>query len=234
MTLPPTAPRPGESSSPPARARTHPAQAGTLSAQDATLAASDAALATHEAELAASAAHPVPPFEQVLAAHEAELYRYLRRLTPTADDAADLLQDTCVRAFRAYPRLAAGANVRAWLYRIAGNLARDAHRRRRVRAVDADGVPDATQGWHGASAEAPGGDPAGHVAAAELREAVRAALLELSARQRVAVVRRVLEERPYEDVAAALGCSDVTARQHVSQGLRRLRALLAPWMEVDG
>lgn len=252
MTLPPTAPRPARSSPLPSGARTHRARAGTPPSRDETPHASDAATPP--------AGPVVPAFDQVLAAHEAELYRYLRRLAPTAEDAADLLQDTCVRAVRAYPRLAADANVRAWLYRIAGNLARDAHRRRRVRAgvgitepwqaagdepppvahagtdtvpMEALGGSAAALAWREGRRRAGDGDPVEHVAAAELRDAVRLALLELSDRQRVAVVRRVLEDRPYRDVAAALGCSDVTARQHVSQGLRRLRTLLAPWMEPE-
>jgi RNA polymerase sigma factor (sigma-70 family) len=170
-----------------------------------------------------------PPFEDVVVAHEVELYRFLRRLAPSADDAADLHQETFLRAFRAYPRLDAGANVRAWLYRIAGNLARDAHRRRTVRAAVGAGSLDD----HAGAAADPRNDPAIRADAAETRRAVRDALLGLTARQRVAVVRRVLEGGDYADVAEALGCTEPTARQHVSQGLRRLRAVLSARLETD-
>jgi len=171
----------------------------------------------------------VPPFEILITEHEVELYRYLRRLVPSADDAADLHQETFLRAFRAYPRLAAGANVRAWLYRIAGNLARDAYRRRAVRLATGTGPLDLKVHI----THDPMQDPGARAAAAETRRAVRDALLELTARQRVAVIRRVLEGDEYADVADALGCTETTARQHVSQGLRRLRRLLARQMEMD-
>ena len=188
-----------------------------------------------------------PPFEEIVSAHEVEIYRYLRRLAPSAEDAADLHQETFLRAFRAYARLADDANVRAWLYRIAGNLARDAHRRRVVRAALSAGSLDGDTPVAGADApvvraraslvggavHAADGDPAERLAAAELRDAVRTALLQLTERQRVAVVGRVLENRAYPDVAGALACSDATARQHVSHGLRRLRTLLATWVEVE-
>ncbi len=170
-----------------------------------------------------------PPFEEVVAAHEVELYRFLRRLAPSAEDAADLHQEMFLRAFRAYPRLDRDANVRAWLYRIAGNLARDAHRRRAVRAAVGAGPLDE----HAGAATDPRADPAAHAGAAETRRAVRDALLDLTARQRVAVVRRVLEGGDYADVAEALGCTEPTARQHVSQGLRRLRAVLSARLEID-
>ncbi len=172
------------------------------------------------------------PFEAVLAAHEAELYRYLRRFAPSAEEAEDLHQETFVRAYRAYPRLPPQANVRAWLYRIAGNLARDAHRRdltrRRAGQVDPPRDPAAAlpepADWRS--------DPHAHAVAAELRAAVRAALLALRPRQRLAVTGRVLDGLDYAELAGILDCSETTARQHVSQGLRRLRADLAPHLET--
>jgi len=170
-----------------------------------------------------------PAFEILITEHEVELYHYLRRLVSSADDAADLHQETFLRAFRAYPRLAAGANMRAWLYRIAGNLARDAYRRRAVRLATGAGPLD----LEAHVTHDPMQDPGARAAAAETRRAVRDALRELTARQRVAVIRRVLEGDEYADVADALGCTETTARQHVSQGLRRLRRLLARQMEMD-
>lgn len=179
----------------------------------------------------------------MLDAHEVELYRYLRRLSPTAEDAADLHQETFLRAYRAYSALPPDANVRAWLYRIATNLAHDAHRRRQtrtralghnLRARD-DSALSPADGSERAPSEPSAGrdtDPQARAEATELRGAVREALLSLTARQRTAVIGRVFEELDYPAVAELLGCSQVTARQHVHQGLQRLRALLAGTLEV--
>src|SRR2546425_12646678 len=65
------------------------------------------------------------PFETVVAAHHAEIYRYLLRVTSRSGDADDLSQETFLRAYRAWERLDDGANVRAWLFTIATNLARN-------------------------------------------------------------------------------------------------------------
>jgi RNA polymerase sigma-70 factor (ECF subfamily) len=161
----------------------------------------------------------LPPFEVAFEVHGAEIYRYLRRLAVDAGEAGDLHQETFLRAFRAYGRLRAGANVRAWLYRIAANVAVDAHRRRLRR-------PD---GSEAGTAPARAGDPEASVRAGELRAAVRSALLRLSPSQRTAVCARVLDGIEYPAVAELLGCSQTTARQHVSQGLRRLRTALKDW-----
>jgi RNA polymerase sigma factor (sigma-70 family) len=178
-----------------------------------------AARRTREAAAEPEPAAP-PPFEAAFESHGAEIYRFLRRFAADTGEAADLHQETFLRAFRAYGRLSAGANVRAWLYRIAGNLAVDAHRRR-GRSIEADREPVE---W-----AATAGDPEAAVRSQEVRSAVRSALLELSPSQRLGVAARVLDGAEYDEVAELLGCSQESARQHVSQGLRRLRAALSEW-----
>ena len=64
-------------------------------------------------------------FETVVTGHHAEIYRYLLRVTSRSGDADDLSQETFLRAYRAWGGLDDGANVRAWLFTIATNLARN-------------------------------------------------------------------------------------------------------------
>jgi RNA polymerase sigma-70 factor (ECF subfamily) len=187
----------------------------------------------------AGAGRPAPTsVVELLDAHGPEVYRHLRRLSPTPEDAADLHQETFLRAHRAWPRLAPDANHRAWLHRIAANVAIDAHRRREARpaAAIATGAGDPVVRDLSSAEEPAAGahaDPAARAEAAELRAAVRSALGSLPARERTAVAARVLDGSDYADVAAMLDCTDENARQLVSRGLRRLRAALAPHLETD-
>lgn len=64
-------------------------------------------------------------------AYQAPLYRYLLRLVGDSDSAADLLQDTFIRALTALGKHDPPDNPSAWLYRVATNLAYNALRRRR-------------------------------------------------------------------------------------------------------
>ncbi len=63
--------------------------------------------------------------------HQAPLFRYLVRLLGEEERAADILQDTFVRALRALDMHSPPPNPAAWLYRIAANLTYDVLRRRR-------------------------------------------------------------------------------------------------------
>src|SRR4030095_11613604 len=75
------------------------------------------------------------PFETVVGAHHAEIYRYIRRVTSRATEAEDLSQETFLRAYRAYRTLGPEANVRAWLFATATNLTRNHFRSEKRRRV---------------------------------------------------------------------------------------------------
>ena len=61
---------------------------------------------------------------------------------------------------------------------------------------------------------------------AQVGRAIAGAMTELSAEQREAMTLRVVEGRPYEEVARMLACTEETARARVSRGLKRLARLL--------
>lgn len=147
----------------------------------------------------------LPPFEQLVDTHAAELYRFLAAsVGPT--DAEDCLQETFMSALRAYPRLRHGDNLRAWLYTIAQRKATDAVRRRVRRPTrDLDGVEPSAP---------PHASPDD-----ELWTTVHG----LPPKQRGAVVARYVLDLPYAEIGARMGTTEEAARQNVSAGLRRLR-----------
>jgi len=80
--------------------------------------------------------------------HLDSLYRFALRLTHNRAEAEDVVQDTCVRAFRSFHRFSPGTNGRAWLFTILRNAFVDNLRRRRAAQVlellddDAHAVPE--------------------------------------------------------------------------------------------
>lgn len=74
----------------------------------------------------------------LFAAHRQGVYRYLCRLVGRADTARDLTQEVFLRVARADGPPAADAGLRAWVFRIARNLALNHLRdeRRRPHVVD--------------------------------------------------------------------------------------------------
>jgi RNA polymerase sigma-70 factor (ECF subfamily) len=153
----------------------------------------------------------------LLAKHGEELARHIRRIVRDDDTAQDLLQDTMIRAHGALPRLTAGANTRAWLYRIATNASLN-HLRSRARER-------AALRRHAAEVEPPthpGGDGL-RESADERSAALWAQVARLPERQRLALTLRIADELDYEAIAQRLGGTAATARANVYQATRKLR-----------
>src|SRR6476661_10214598 len=79
-----------------------------------------------------------PAFEAEALVSLDSLYRAARRLTRRPADAEDLVQETYLKAFRAADRFEAGTNLRAWLFTILHNTARNRFRDRSRDIVSAN------------------------------------------------------------------------------------------------
>ncbi|SDT30845.1 RNA polymerase sigma factor, sigma-70 family [Friedmanniella luteola] len=148
-----------------------------------------------------------PPFDDVVTRHGATVLRVCRAVL-TAHDADDAWSETFLAALRAYPDLPAGANVEAWLVRIAQRKAIDALRAARRRPVTVEEVPAGTSDlgvWQ------PPDD--------ELWDRLRA----LPPKQRQAVAYHHVAGLPYGEVAALLGGTAAAARRAAADGVAALR-----------
>ena len=81
-------------------------------------------------------------FSEVFDSLAPALLRYVRRLTGSGSDAEEIVQDTFLKLHVQMTDGPELTNVRAWLFRVATNAARDLERERRVRARDAAAPPD--------------------------------------------------------------------------------------------
>ena len=171
--------------------------------------------------------------------YRSELTAYCYRMLGSAFEADDAVQETLVRAWRAFDRFEGRAAVRSWLYRIASNVCFDMLKGRRRRALPmdlmavghADGhvdPPTSEIPWISPvpdrSVIGPSADPAEQ---AEVRDSVRlafvAALQHLPARQRAVLILREVLKWKATEVAELLGTTVVS----VNSALQRARATLA-------
>jgi RNA polymerase sigma-70 factor (ECF subfamily) len=169
-----------------------------------------------------------------------ELLAHCYRMLGSVDDAEDLVQETYVRAWRAYGGFEGRSSARAWLYRIATNACLNVLKQRRIRRVLPSGlgppsddpcstpiVAAAGVSWlqplPDADVNGDSDDPAAIVASREtLRLALVASLQYLPARQRAVLLLRDVLAFSAAEVAEMLD----TTTAAVKSTLQRARARL--------
>jgi RNA polymerase sigma-70 factor (ECF subfamily) len=155
--------------------------------------------------------------------HHGEIYAYLVRMLREPELAADLTQDTFVKAYRAYDTLEDRGHARAWLYQIAHRVALDELRRRRIVRF----LP-----WTG---ESRGSAPSAErlVMDLQLSGDLQRALERIPERQRNALLLSELHDLTGLELAAALGVSHVAARALLTRARESLRQALASERAAD-
>lgn len=166
-----------------------------------------------------------------------ELLAHCYRMTGSLHDAEDLVQETYLRAWKAYDNFEGKSSVRTWLYRIATNTSLTSLEGRKRRplptglgAPASDPAGDIAERheitWLEPLPDAPRDDPSDPSVIAESRESVRlafvAALQHLSPRQRAVLVLREVLQWKAAEVAEAIGSSTAA----VNSLLQRARAQL--------
>src|SRR5580700_10668305 len=69
-------------------------------------------------------------FEELALSNLDPLYSAALRLTKNERDAEDLVQDTCMRAYRFFDKFERGTNIKAWLFKILTNTFINRYRRK--------------------------------------------------------------------------------------------------------
>lgn len=162
-------------------------------------------------------------FERTLAPHMDELYGAAFRLTRSASDADDVLQEAMTRAWAFWDRFEEGTNARAWMHRILFNTFVNGYRRRKrereiLGRVHRESLPDLAP-----APNAPG-----------VGDEVQSALEELPEVFRDVVLLVDLRGQSYRDAADALGCPVGTVMSRLHRGRRILKQRLRDYAAAEG
>lgn len=158
---------------------------------------------------------------QAFESYGAAILGYLRRMLTDPDDAETLAQDTFCRLVQADGPFPTHASLRAWLFRVARNLAFDFTKKSRPRPLSSLDERDAESSrsmMRSNFAEALERD--------EDTAAMHAALATLSEAYRSTITLRFLQAWTYEEIAALEGVSESALRTRVHKGLALMRDAL--------
>jgi len=158
-----------------------------------------------------------------------DLFRYAMALVRDTAQAEDLVQETFVRALRAFESLRPESNLKAWLFAILRNtwLNQLRHLRTLPETVEID------EDHHVASARS-FRDPHTEYVAQWTVDVVREAVENLPLEFREVIVLREFEDLSYQEIAELLNCPQGTVMSRLARARARLRSLLASTQASGG
>jgi RNA polymerase sigma-70 factor (ECF subfamily) len=165
-------------------------------------------------------------FDEIVDAYTDRLFGFFHRMIGTRNEAEDLVQEVFVRVVRTIREYHDEGRFESWLFKIAGNLARDRLRRRPEPA----GIESDDESCIKAQVGDGRSDPhamGGRLERAEQSDRLQALLQRLPSVEREVVLMRHFGEMSFQEIAEYTGCPMGTVLSRAHRGLSKLRG----WME---
>jgi RNA polymerase sigma-70 factor, ECF subfamily len=167
-------------------------------------------------------------FEALALTHLDSLYASALRLTKNERDAEDLVQDTCMRAYRFFDKFERGTNIKAWLFRILTNTFINRYRRKvKERSATEGPEQEAVQAlFFSQDATDQANNPERFLFDRLLSDDVLRAIDSLPIDFRMVVILADLQEFSYKEIADILGCPVGTVMSRLFRGRKQLQKML--------
>ena len=169
-------------------------------------------------------------FHALVDRHSRAVYRIAYRMTGSAHDAEDVVQETFLRAYRQLGRFESRANFGTWLHRIAVNCSIDLIRSRPHREASHE---DSDLEQFGATvdrSDTSGASPERLMMSTQVQERIAAAMDGLSAMERAAFMLRHFEGRSIDEISNALGLKTNATKHSIFRAVRKMRVALEPFV----
>jgi RNA polymerase sigma factor (sigma-70 family) len=188
--------------------------------------------ATEERALVARAqSGDLEAYDALVRRHQERVYATIYHMTSNHEDAADLAQETFVKAFQALKSFKGDSSFFTWLYRIGVNKTINHLKQRKHRGqvslndldVNVENDPDLV-------ALVSDRTPRRDVSLRELQERLNMAMQHLSEEHRMVVTLHDIQGLKHEEIAGIMRCNVGTVRSRLFYARQQLQAYLGEWM----
>ena len=175
-------------------------------------------------------------FEELALQHLDPLFSAALRLTKNERDAEDLVQDTCMRAYRFFDKFERGTNMKAWLFKILTNTFINRYRRKVKERSVVEGAERETVHEQFISRDATdfAANPERYFFDRLLSDDVLRSIDALPIDFRLVVILADLQEFSYKEIAEILECPVGTVMSRLFRGRKLLQKTLREYAEGAG
>ncbi|HQY89484.1 MAG TPA: RNA polymerase sigma factor [Tepidisphaeraceae bacterium] len=175
-------------------------------------------------------------FDELVRLHLAQATAVSVRLLGNRSDAAEVVQDAFLKAWRSLDTLQKPEAFAGWLMRIVTNLSLNKRRSRGLRKVTSIEDDESGTITDGVKSQSIGGEAIGSIDPKRIAEGkelgveLEKALALLPEKQRVAILLFTVQGQPQKQIAETLGCSVEAVKWHVFQGRKKLKEILKDYL----
>jgi RNA polymerase sigma-70 factor (ECF subfamily) len=172
--------------------------------------------------------------EELVSKVRKPLFHYACNFMGSDFEAEDITQEVLVKAIRALPKFKGDSTLWTWLFRIMTNACIDYQRKNASRPIlHLAKLNGDEEGAVAAEPRDPGRTPEEQAELAELREEIRAALLQLSSEHRMIVILHDIHCFKYQEISAITGAGLGTVKSRLFYARRELREILGARLAKD-
>jgi RNA polymerase sigma factor (sigma-70 family) len=173
----------------------------------------------------------VSAFDQLVLRYRERVYSVIYNLTANREDAADLTQDTFIKAFHSIARFKGHSSFFSWLYRIAINATLSHLRRNRMRRFfSLEKLADEEHNTELLQALMLQASNGKETVLKELQEKLNEALQKLSFKHRTVITLFEIDQLSHQEIADIMECSVGTVRSRLHYAKQQLQAYLGDYL----
>lgn len=171
-------------------------------------------------------------FGKIIDLYQNRLYGFVRRMVKDPEDAADVAQETFVRAFQGIHRFDGRSSIRTWLFRIAYNLCID--RARKVgRTPNESSLDSSFEDEERIDVPDSRWDPQRVILNEELRKVLEGAIATMSEKLRSVLLLHDQQDLAYEDIAKILNVPIGTVKSRLFLARAHLQNVVGAYLHGE-
>jgi RNA polymerase sigma-70 factor, ECF subfamily len=176
----------------------------------------------------------IKAFEQLMKDTSSRIYNLGYRLLHNKEDAADVMQDTYMTAYKNLPRFKGNSSFSTWLYRIATNFALMKMRKRKGKRVPPSSLKKTADSIYDTELPDWSNTPVDHLKNQELKEILDREIEALPPKYRSVFVLHDIEGLSISEVAEILSLSESAVKTRSHRSRLYLRDKLSEYFRISG
>ncbi|MCM8803720.1 MAG: sigma-70 family RNA polymerase sigma factor [Candidatus Omnitrophica bacterium] len=174
-------------------------------------------------------------FEELVKKTQDKIYNLGIKFFGNKEDAADLLQETYIKAYESLPSFEGRSSFSTWLYRIATNFALMKLRKEKYKKISIDEIKKRVDGTYDRNDLSDWKDnPYFHYRNEELKEILSSAIDSLPLKYKTIFILHDIEGLSVEEVAKILSLSIPTTKTRIHRSRLYLREKLSDYFKKKG